>query len=125
MKIYCGVDIIEIERIKKAIASARFLEKVYTPNERAYLKKRAFHPQSAAGLFAAKEAVSKALGTGIGPISFQDIEIFHDLKGKPSVRLSGAGEAQALSLQIRHMDLSISHNKTDAIAFATALGEAM
>ena len=68
-----GLDIIETARVEKALQNPVFLKKVYTEGEQEYLAKRKGNAQSAAGIFAAKEAVSKALGTGFGPISFQEV----------------------------------------------------
>ena len=84
-----GLDIIETARVEKALQNPVFLKKVYTEGEQEYLAKRKGNAQSAAGIFAAKEAVSKALGTGFGPISFQEVEIVWDENGKPSVKLTG------------------------------------
>jgi len=78
-----GVDIIQTARFEKM--TDRFITRVYTSNERAYLHKKGHI--SAAGLFAAKEAISKALGTGFSGIWPSQIEITHDSKGKPGVIL--------------------------------------
>lgn len=82
-----GTDIIEIKRIQTAMARGRFVERVYTKAEQEWLQSRGGNlSQSAAGLFCAKEAVAKALGTGFGAaLSFQDIEIGHTESGAPVV----------------------------------------
>jgi len=107
-----GVDIVKVERFKKL--SPRFITRVYTPREQEYLdQKLAQLPQSAAGLFAAKEAVAKAIGTGFTPgLQPTDIEILHDTTGKPYVILHNNTNAPA------NIELSIAHTTTDAIAFA-------
>ncbi|MDO5548188.1 MAG: holo-ACP synthase [Eubacteriales bacterium] len=109
-----GTDIIEIRRIEQAIARERFQKRVYTEAEREWLRSRGENlPQSAAGLFCAKEAVAKALGTGFGAaLSFQDIEIGHTAEGAPVV-LRPAGEFL----------LSISHCQEYAVATALLMTE--
>lgn len=107
-----GTDIIEIARIEQAIANPRFLRHVFTEEERRWLasigKNRA---ASAAGLYCAKEAIAKAVGTGFGEtLRLQDIEITHDALGAPKVRLP---HPQFL--------LSISHCRTYATATAILL----
>jgi len=89
-----GVDIIEIERIEAVLRrhGERFLQRVYTPAERAYCRGRV--PELAAR-FAAKEAVSKALGTGLRGIAWQEMEILGDERGKPLVNLHGRAKARA------------------------------
>jgi len=102
----------------------RFAARVFTPNERAYLLAKGH--ESAAGLFAAKEAVAKALGTGIRGFWPDQIEIAHDALGKPHVILhkEAALIAKKLAKGKRRfyrgysISLSISHTDTDAIAFA-------
>ena len=78
-----GLDLIETARVKRSLENPKFLEKVYTPGEQEYLLERKGNAQSAAGIFAAKEAVSKALGTGFGPIRLQEVG---SGGGKPCVR---------------------------------------
>src|SRR5512143_852111 len=95
-----GVDLIEISRIEEAITrhGARYLERVYTAAEREQLGTSV---ESLAGRFAAKEAVAKALGSGIGVITWQDIEILGDEENAPGLTLRGAAaqKAQALGLE--------------------------
>lgn len=111
-----GIDVIEIERIDRAVRrwGDRFLRRVYTQAEVAYCRGRA---ERLAGRFASKEAVSKALGVGIRHISWRDIEILPDRRGKPTVRLSGRAERLARMEGFRGFDISITHSRTDAIAF--------
>ncbi len=97
-----GTDIIEIERIKKAVSSPRFLDRVYTERERAYAMERTNPYQTYAGMFAAKEAAVKAMGGLI-----EDYEILHDDQGKPFINGKSA-------------HLSISHCDLYAVAFVTA-----
>ncbi|MGG5460339.1 holo-ACP synthase [Clostridium sp. B9] len=117
-----GVDIIEIERIGKAIQNTKsFINKIFTENERAYFSSRSMNSEVIAGNFAAKEAISKALGTGIRGFSFKDIEVLRDSKGKPIVTLhNGAkliGNELAGNNTLR-IHLSISHNNSSAVAYA-------
>jgi len=114
-----GVDIIEIARIAHALArfGERFLRRIYTPREIAYCRGRI--PELAAR-FAAKEAISKALGTGINGISWVEMEILADSRGKPYILLHGKAEARAQRLGLHHWAISLSHHDRDAIAFVVA-----
>ncbi len=107
-----GTDIIEIERITRLLSQERFRNRIYTPKEQAYLASRGHNaPQSAAGLFCAKEAVAKALGTGIAHgLGWQSIEITHTAAGAPQVTVTG--------LPTHGILLSISHCQTYATATA-------
>ena len=112
-----GTDIIEIDRIKNAIDNTPgFLEKVFTKREVEELSKNTLRVESVAGNFAVKEAVSKAVGTGIRGFSFRDIEVFRDELGKPIVRVSSKIE-EVIKSKDYLFNVSISHNKTMAIAF--------
>lgn len=122
MKVACGIDIIEIDRVKKAIETngEKFLEKIFTPNEIDYCEKRgAAKYQHYAGRFAAKEAVSKALGVGLAVgIRWTDIEIIKDINGKPDVRLYGDAKRIADDLGVQSLNLSLSHCHHYAVANA-------
>ncbi len=119
----CGIDIIEVERIKKNIENERFLKKLYTEKEIEYLSERKFNPQTAAGLFAAKEAVSKCLGTGFSTFGAADIEILKDDSGKPIVNLSKNALIISNQKGISSIHLSITHIKDYALAYAVAEGD--
>ena len=113
-----GIDLIEIKRVKKVKErwGKRFLERVYTPKELEYCLKKRYPENSLAGRFAAKEAVMKALGTGLSlGVSWKDIEIINDGRGKPEVFLYGKTRK---ILGKRKVLISISHTKEDAIAQA-------
>lgn len=117
MIIGIGTDIIEIDRIENAInKNNSFLEKVFTAKEIEMFKSRNMRSEVIAGNFAAKEAVSKALGTGFRGFSLTDIEVLRDELGKPIVFLS-KDIKKLISVEYR-LNISISHNKTSAIAFA-------
>jgi len=110
-----GIDIIEIDRIEKAIGrwGEGFLRRVYTdPELRLYRKK----PSSLAARFAAKEAVIKALGKPTGVVSLREIEILSDPRGKPVVYLYGKAQNQAKGLGLDKFALSLSHSREYAIA---------
>lgn len=112
-----GTDIIEIDRINKAINSnPMFLEKIFTKKELENFQKNKFRVESIAGNFAVKEAVSKALGTGIRGFTFKDIEVFRDELGKPIVNVSN--KIKELIQSDKYLfNVSISHNNTTAVAF--------
>ena len=112
-----GTDVCQIERIAKAIANPRFLARVFTDSERARLDGLCPERVSerAAGIFAAKEAVAKALGTGFSGFGCADIEILADANGRPYAALH-SGAAQLAGGAKVH--LSISHDGGVAVAFA-------
>ncbi len=122
MKLATGVDLIEITRIAEVIArhGTRYLERIYTPAELEQCGKQA---ESLAGRFAAKEAVAKALGCGIGEVGWKDIEILGDEQNAPSLKLQGAAEKKARELGLDQWAVSISHSMSHAVALAVALGE--
>jgi holo-[acyl-carrier protein] synthase len=108
-----GVDIIEIERIRRALARDGFRERCFTEAERAYCDSRADPAQSYAARFAGKEAVGKALGCGIN-FTWKDVEIIG--RPKPSVRLSGRTAAFAEKVSAGAIDLSMTHAREIAAA---------
>lgn len=113
-----GLDLIETARIERSLKNERFLRRIYTPKEQAYLLERKMNAQTAAGIFAAKEAVSKALGTGIGHIRWLDVEIIKDGRGKPCVNLRGSALERLKSLGGKSVFVSITHIKDLAAAQA-------
>lgn len=115
-----GVDITEVSRIKKNLESEKFLNKIYSQVEIEYLKLRKFNPETAAGMFAAKEAVSKSLGTGFNNFGPRHIEILKNEMGKPYVNLSGNALKRAKELEIENIHISISHTQDCAVAFCVA-----
>ena len=113
-----GTDIIEVQRIAKAIErNGNFILKGFTKSEQEYFRIRNNNPHTIAGIFAAKEAVSKALGTGIRGFGLKDIEILHDNLNKPVVKLS-LKIIEKYNLKNYRFHLSISHSNENAIAFA-------
>ena len=117
-----GVDLIEVARFAQACErfGERFLGRVFTPGERAAYGGQ---PQRLAARFAAKEAVAKALGTGIGEFAWRDIEIGRDERGQPTVTLYGPAQARAQALGLTHFALSLSHTREHAVAFVVAYRE--
>jgi holo-[acyl-carrier protein] synthase len=118
-----GVDLVEIRRIERAIErwGDRFLQRIYTPAETARCRGRV--PELAVR-FAAKEAVSKALGVGIwwrGGIGWQDAEVLSDPLGKPLVVLHGRAAERARILGLSEWAISLSHSDETAIAMVVAL----
>lgn len=114
-----GVDIVEIRRIKEAIDKhVNFIDRIFSKNEIAYLKSRNLRPEFVSGRFAAKEAVSKALGTGFSGFEFKDIEIDRTAAGKPIVVLKGKAKLLAQKYGNYKIHLSISHGVDSAIAYA-------
>ena len=120
VEVRTGVDLIEIERIHQAHRryGSRFLNRIYTDVEQARCRGRA---EELAARFAAKEAVSKALGTGMRGVLWKEIEVVNDPRGKPLVRLYGAAERRAAELGITALDISLTHSRDQAIAFVVAL----
>lgn len=119
-----GVDLCGIARIERAIEKAHFYERVFTPEERAYLdQKGKSRAQSAAAMFAAKEAVAKALGTGFsGGVMPWNISVVHDEKGAPGAELSGAAKERLEQMGGADVRISLSHEGDSAIAFAVIGG---
>jgi holo-[acyl-carrier protein] synthase len=121
-----GVDIVEIARFATAIArqGQPLLDRCFLSSEQAYCAKHRESARHYAARFAAKEAISKALGTGIGPeLAWLDMEIRHRPSGAPLVVLHGAGAETAQRLGIRDILISISHSEHYAVANAIATGE--
>ena len=118
MIIGIGIDIIEIDRIKKACENEKFLKKIFTKNEIKYCENTKFN--SLAGNFAVKEAVSKAFGTGIRNFNMTDIEVLRDNLGMPYVILHNGAKKISEKKGIKKIFVSISHNKENAIGYAVA-----
>ena len=110
-----GNDIVEIERIEKAISNEKFIKRVYTEKEIEIIEKKGSNAASYAGRFSAKEAISKALGTGVRDFNLTDIEILNDELGKPYVVLKNELKGRMVDMRI---EISISHSKEYATAVA-------
>ena len=119
MIIGCGVDVVDIQRMENVIRKwdKHFLKKVFTPGEIRYCeKKKEGRYQSYAGLFAAKEALAKALGTGFRNMQWQDIEIKQNALGKPLINLSERFTDLKRNGNVHSVHLSISHTRKVAVA---------
>ena len=116
-----GVDLIEIARIGEVVSrhGKHYLERIYTPAELELCGKR---NESLAGRFAAKEAVAKALGSGIGDVDWKEIEILGDEQHAPILNLYGKAAQKAQELGVTSWSVSISHDQSQVVAFAVAIG---
>ncbi len=132
MNISSGIDLIEIERIEKALNrhGERFLKKIFSKTELDRLvkfKDRQVSPRliaaEVAARFAAKEACSKALGTGIGPVSWREMEILNEPSGKPILRLTGKAAQIAGFLGFTSWSVSLTHSRGMAAAVVVAAGD--
>src|SRR3954466_5802297 len=112
-----GIDIIKVDRIRAALArfGPRFSNRVLTESEQRYVRGR---PETMAGRWAAKEAVSKVLGLGVRGIGWGDIEVERLPTGQPSVRLHGRAAARAEQLGMERIAISITHESDYAVAIA-------
>ena len=117
-----GIDMIEIARIERAMArhGERFSRRFYTQREIAYCAGRA---ANLAGRFAVKEAVAKALGTGIGDFNWTDIEVVCGLRGKPELVLHNQARELAISKGLSSWSISVSHTESHAIGLAVAISD--
>ena len=117
-----GIDLIEIARIERAKErnGERFLRRFFTPQEIEFCAGRA---SSLAGRFAVKEAVAKALGTGIGDFNWTDVEVVCDGRGRPELHLHNRALELAGRQGLSEWSISISHTDTHAIGLAVAMGQ--
>ena len=117
-----GVDLLDIDRFTHAYLrfNQQFLNRVFTPTE---LAENGQNIASLAVRFAAKEAVAKAFGTGIGHITWQEIEVCRGCSGEPILHLYGRAQKMAEDLHLSTWSLSLSHTQNQAIAFVVAMGD--
>ncbi len=120
-RIRTGVDLIAVGRVESLLEryGARFAHRVFTDRELEACKGR---PDRLAARLAAKEAVSKALGTGIGQVAWREIEVVSDSSGRPELRLEGRAAELAAELGLRLWSVSLSHTQEQAVAFVIAAG---
>lgn len=117
-----GIDIAEVPRIRASIEryGERFLARIYTPDERAYVERKANKFERYAARFAAKEAGMKALGTGWRcGVHWQDFEVANLPSGRPILRLHGTAKTIADSLGVINVSLSLTHTAENGMAFVT------
>ncbi len=120
-----GIDAVEIERLRSALGRTRGIaERLFTARERTLSTTRGgdLRPGGLAGRFAAKEAVAKALGTGVRGFGFRDIEVLNDPAGKPYVRLHAGAARVADRLGVTRVEVTITTSRALAIANAVAAG---
>lgn len=122
-----GIDVVEIDRIEESIEKFgdKFLDRIFTPSERAYCDSQKRPHVNYAARFAVKEAVAKSFGTGIGKhLSFLDMEILREPSGEPKVVFFGEGEKFAKENKIVSVKISLTHAKLYAAANAIAMSAA-
>jgi len=120
-----GTDLAEVDRIREAIErhGQRFIERIYTPGEVAYVESKANRFERYAARFAAKEAGMKAIGTGWrGGVRWRDFEVANLPSGKPTLLLHGVAAAVARQLGVRSISLSITHTVVQAMAIVILEG---
>jgi holo-[acyl-carrier protein] synthase len=116
-----GTDVIEVERVRGVLErqGERFLQRVFTEEERVYCSSMKYPYKHYAARFAAKEAVSKCFSTGIGAeLGWRSVSIYHGERHQPLVRLDEKGEALLRQVGATHVHVSLSH--TDTVAMAVA-----
>jgi holo-[acyl-carrier protein] synthase len=117
-----GVDICEIARMERALARHPTMrDRLFTPEEVAYCERKARPAESYAGRFAAREATIKALG-GYRGKRWQDISVVRAPSGEPAIRLEGQAKARADALGVTDVLITFTHERTNAVAFAVAVG---
>ena len=114
-----GTDLVEIKRMEKSLKNDFFLKKVFGEAEISGLIARGLPPESAAAAFAAKEAFSKAIGTGVKGFKLPEVELMHDDNGAPFLQLSGNAKAIADELGY-HFAVSLTHTRELAMAVVVA-----
>ena len=115
-----GVDLAEVPRIREAATrfGKRFVQRVYTPAEIAYVERKANRFERYAARFAAKEAGMKAIGTGWRHgVRWQDFEVMNLPSGRPTLRLHGKAAEFATRLGVKHIALSLTHTSEMALAY--------
>ncbi|MBE7026655.1 MAG: holo-[acyl-carrier-protein] synthase [Ruminococcaceae bacterium] len=119
-----GTDIVKIDRINKACENPRFLEEYFSGRENTFFRTKKNMTLSVANNFAAKEAFSKALGTGVRGFSMREVEVLRDELGKPYIELCGKALECAKKINAKNIHVTLSNTDTDAIAFVVLEGEA-
>lgn len=112
-----GIDTVEISRIKKSLDIKGFKERVFSAEEIELINNKGLPEQSYAANFAAKEAFSKALGTGVVGFALNEISVLRDEKGAPYISLIGRAKEAAIGLRFT---VSLTHTRTDAMAIVIA-----
>lgn len=119
-----GTDLVELDRFRAALArTPSLVDRLFTADEQRYAARRRDPTERYAARFAAKEAVMKAMGLGLGGVRFRDIEVVRAESGAPSVQLHGTAVDAASQLGVRRWLLTLTHTSSTAQAIAVALGD--
>lgn len=117
-----GIDLVDVDRFRTSLQRTPSMrERMFTPGERAYAETANDPTERYAARFAAKEAVMKAMGVGLGAFGFHDVEVLRDEDGRPSLRVVGAAELLALERGVGRWQISLTHTATSAGAIVVAL----
>jgi holo-[acyl-carrier protein] synthase len=117
-----GIDAVDVDRFRRALQrTPRLAERLFSPDEQAYASRQRDPSQRLAARFAAKEAVMKAMGVGLGAFAFRDVEIVRAESGAPALRLTGRAAALAVERGIATWRVSLTHTDQVAEAVAVAL----
>ncbi len=122
MIIGIGSDIVKIARIYDACKNDRFLNEYFGEDEKEFLRAKKNMAPSAANNFAAKEAFSKALGTGVRGFSICEVEVLRDELGKPYINLCGKAKSICEELGVKRIHVTLSNTDDDAVAFVVLEG---
>lgn len=122
MELYTGVDIVEIERIRRSMTRPAFLTRCFSDAERAIFAQKQLSPATVAAHFAAKEAFSKAMGTGLRGFALQEVSVLRDAVGAPYFVFSGQAQRLVEERGLR-FSLSLSHSREHAVAMVVAYKE--
>jgi len=120
-----GIDLVDIERLERILArwGEKVTSRLFTPRERRYCDAHSHPAQHYAARIAVKESCLKALGVGMGTLSWQEIEVAMTPAGQPQLQLSGKGKRLMGEKGIKAFSLSLSHTASQAVAIVIALGE--
>jgi holo-[acyl-carrier protein] synthase len=117
-----GIDLVDVDRFRVSLQRTPSMRtRMFTDAERAYAETATDPTERYAARFAAKEAVMKALGVGLGAFGFHDVEVLRDEGGRPSLRIAGAAEVLAVERGVGAWQLSLTHTATSAGAVVVAL----
>ncbi len=117
-----GIDLVDVERFRLSLQRTPSMrERMFTDGERAYAETANDPTERYAARFAAKEAVMKAMGVGLGAFGFHDVEVLRDDGGRPSLRVVGAAELLAVERGVGRWQISLTHTATSAGAVVVAL----
>jgi holo-[acyl-carrier protein] synthase len=118
-----GVDLVDVDRMRRSLARTPTLaSRLFTPDERAYAERATDPTERFAARFAAKEAVMKALGVGLGAFDWHDVEVVHAASGAPTLRVTGRAAALAADAGVTRWLVTLSHTDRTAEAVVVAEG---